>query len=159
MRTLTTLIASTIIAIVQAMACDCGVQKDINYEFGYSKSIVVGKIMAKEHMLVTDSILMKLDSLADYISGRTIMKYTLVIDERIKGNFTTDTIDVYTGMNDRDCGILFIIGVRYLIYGIDGTYNGRVFTDNNKSLWTINCLRTKRADITEIKELRQLAKE
>ena len=87
------------------------------------------------------------------------MKYQLVLDESIKGNFKTDTIDIYTGMGGPDCGVNFDIGKEYLVYGIEGIDNEKTFAVEGLSLWTINCLRTKLSDNSEVEKLKQLIKE
>jgi len=71
------------------------------------------------------------------------MKYKLVLDETIIGDFPTDTIEIYTSLGGPDCGVNFDIGKEYLVYGIEGTNNEKTFTVEGKSLWTTNCLRTK----------------
>ena len=159
MRNLITIIVFLLVGTLQVMACDCKEVKSIIEEYNYSKSVITGEIISQEKVVVTDSNIVEYKPDSKPYNGRLIMKYTLVISEIIKGNFKTDTIEVYTGMGGGDCGFKFNIGEKYLIYGIDGTYNDGIFTDEDKSLWTINCLRTKLTDKTEIEKLRQIAKE
>lgn len=145
-----------LLGTLKVMACDCKEVKSIEEEYNYSKSIVTGKIISKERVVVTDSQIIEYIPNSKPYNGRIIMKYKLVVDETIKGKFKTRTVDVYTGLGGGDCGFKFNVGKNYLIYGIDGIRNERIFTDKHKSLWTINCLRTKLIDKKEIKKLKQI---
>ncbi|MBL4705008.1 MAG: hypothetical protein JKY54_10830 [Flavobacteriales bacterium] len=158
MRNLITIVVFLLIGTVQAMACDCKEVKSIKEEYDYSKSVVTGEIISKEQVAVTDAKIVEYKPDSKPFNGRLVMKYTMITSEIIKGDFKTDTVEIYTGMGVGDCGFGFIIGKKYLVYGIDGIYNERIFTTDEKALWTINCFRTKLTDNTEIDELRQIAR-
>ena len=159
MRIAISILVFLTLGTLQVKACDCKEVKSIKEEFDYSKSVIVGEVITKEQVVVTDSEIIKYEPRANHRNGRLIMKYTLVIRETIKGDYKTDTITVYSGIEGRDCGFRFNVGEKYLVYGIDGTYNDRIFTDKISSTWTINCLRTKKEDKAEIQKLREIAKE
>jgi hypothetical protein len=158
MKNLPAIILFLLIGIVKISACDCKPRKSIIDEYKYSKSVIVGRILSKQQVIVTESSIAEYNASAKQMYGDWIIKYTLVINETIKGSFETDTVEVYTGLGVADCGFRFSIGEKYLVFGIDGRYNNTTFTIDNKSLWTNACMRTKLADDKEIEQLRLLAK-
>ena len=158
MKIVISILAFLTFGTLNVEACDCKEVKSIKEEYDYSKSIVTGKIISQEQVVIYDSKVVKYEPDSKPYNGRLIMKYELVLTEVIKGNFKTDTIIIYTGMGAGDCGFRFKSGEKYLIYGIDGTNNDSVFTNENKSLWTINCFRTKKEDKAEIEKLREITK-
>ncbi|WP_298762029.1 hypothetical protein [uncultured Psychroserpens sp.] len=133
-------------------ACDCKAEKSIKEEFKLSKSVISGLVISREEVVVTETNIQK--SKESIGNGRLVAKYTFLISEIYKGKFSSDTISVYTGIGGRDCGVEFEIGEKYIVYGIDGVYNDRIFTDNESSLWTINCLRTRKYEKKEIEQIK-----
>ena len=133
-------------------ACDCKEEKSVKEEFKLSKSVISGRVISREEVVVTDKTIEK--STENSRNGRLIVKYTFLISEKYKGEFSSDTISVYTGIGERDCGVQFEIGENYIVYGIDGIYNDRIFTNKENSLWTINCLRTRKYEKKEIEQIK-----
>ncbi|QNK78306.1 hypothetical protein H7F37_04255 [Winogradskyella sp. PAMC22761] len=133
-------------------ACDCKGEKSVKEEFKLSKSVVSGRVISREEVVVTKETIEK--STKDSRNGRLIVKYTFLISEKYKGEFSSNTITIYTGIGERDCGVQFEIGENYIVYGIDGIYNDRIFTDKESSLWTINCLRTRKYEKKEIEQIK-----
>ena len=84
--------------------------------------------------------------------------YTLSITEIFKASFKSNPIDMYTGIDARDCGFKLYTGKEYVIYGIGGIYNDPTFASTNSSIWSINYLRTKLTDFLEINKLRFISK-
>ena len=159
MKQIVIILAVLFIGTIQSIACDCKEVKSIEEEYAFSKAVVTGKIISKEQVVLTDSKIVEYNPSSKPYNGRLIVKYQLVLVESIKGNFKTDTIDIYTGMGGPDCGVNFDIGKEYLVYGIEGIDNEKTFTVEGLSLWTINCLRTKLSDNSEVEKLKQLIKE
>ncbi|AFM04558.1 hypothetical protein Fleli_2179 [Bernardetia litoralis DSM 6794] len=133
-------------------ACDCKGEKLVKEEFELSKSVISGRVISREEVIVTDTTIEK--NTENIRNGRLIVKYTFLISEKYKGKFSSDTIAIYTGIGERDCGVQFEIGENYIVYGIDGIYKDRVFTDKESSLWTINCLRTRKYNKKEIEQIK-----
>ena len=132
----------------EVYACDCKGEKSVKEEFILSKSVISGRVISREEVIVTDKTIEK--STKNSRNGKLILKYTFLISEKYKGEFSTDTIAIYTGIGESDCGVQFEIGENYIVYGIDGIYKDRIFTDKESSLWTINCLRTRKYEKKEI---------
>lgn len=133
-------------------ACDCKGKKSVKEEFKLSKSVISGRVISREEVVVTDTTIEK--STKNSRNGRLIVKYTFLISEKYKGEFSSNTITIYTGIGESDCGFQFELGGNYIVYGIDGIYNDRIFTDKESSLWTINCLRTRKYEKKEIEQIK-----
>lgn len=147
-----------LIGTIEVSACDCKPRKSITDAYNYSKSVIIGRILSVQQVVINESAIEDYNPGIKGILGERWMRYTLVVEETIKGIFTTDTVEVYTGLGVADCGFGFKVNEKYIVYGIDGKYNNTTFTIANKSLWTTVCSRTKLSDEKEIEQLRLLAK-
>ncbi len=147
----------------QAKACSCKGESSIVEEFKSSDAVIVGTILKKELVSLTDSSRLKLfsnDTLLKHsrIGQFTVARYDLLVERVYKGEITKDTISVYSGLGGGDCGKLFEIGKRYILYGMKETYFGQVnnhypFPKGKNTLWTNNCMRTAAYDQQEITEI------
>ncbi len=83
-----------LIGTIEVSACDCKPRKSITDEYNYSKSVVIGRILSKQQVVVNESAIEDYNPGIKGIIGNRVMRYTLVVEETIKGIFTTDTVDV-----------------------------------------------------------------
>ncbi len=88
--------------------------------------------------------------------------FKFVIKEKFKGEFSSDTINIYTSINSAVCGFDFDIGEIYIVYGKGKTFLGssiflgRKYPEGNNLIWTNICTRTNYRTNTEVKRLRKL---
>jgi len=153
---------------VQLFACDCIGQRTVQDEVKHSDAVIVGIILSKQIVTLTDSIILKKfpnDTTMRNLPMRkmTIARYDLLVQDIYKGEITNDTLTIYTGLGGGDCGIRFEIGKKYIVYGENETYFGQVNNDFNfpketNTFWTYNCLRTTSYFQDEIAEIEQFAK-
>lgn len=151
-----------------AIACSCKGRRTVPEEVKHSDAVIVGKIVAKKIITLVDSAYLvkyKHDSVARNLprARLAIAEYEMVVDKTYKGRVTEDTITVYTGVNDADCGIRFEIGKQYLVYADRAAYyadhkKSFKFPVGNNIFWTNTCTRTDVLDRNEIKEIEKVIK-
>jgi hypothetical protein len=149
-------------------ACSCIGQRTVEEEVKHSDAVLVGTILSKQLVTLTDSTILKMfpnDTTMrnSPMSKMTIARYDFVVVDIYKGKITSDTLTIYTGMGGGDCGIRFEIGKKYIVYGENESYFGQVnndfkFPKTKNTFWTYNCLRTMAYYQDEITEIEKYAK-
>lgn len=101
------------------MACSCVGDETPKQARKSSDLVVIGKIIASKKVSFpfTDEVFV-----GDSIN---FMDYTLVVSKVYKGKSLKDTLVIRTGFGYGDCGINFILGEEYLIYGKDAYEQNR----------------------------------
>lgn len=150
------------------LACSCIGKRTVQDEVKHADAVVVGTILGKQIVTLTDSVILKLfphdTSMRNSpMSKMTIARYDLLVQGIYKGRITNDTLKIYTGRGGGDCGIRFEIGGKYIVYGENDTYFGQVnndfkFPTAKNTYWTYNCLRTTSYLQDEIVEIERYAK-
>lgn len=130
--------------------CDCKPQDDVAQARKHADAIVVANAIKSEEVQITNPRV--LTHFPVYV-----MRYTFFVERRFKGRIPGDSLVVYTG-NGNDCGSVFEIGGRYILYGENNRpYKGHWFADEplvgRGIIWTDVCMRTRPYDEAEIKEL------
>jgi hypothetical protein len=153
----------------KATACSCVGESTV--EGGYKSADVVatGEIINIETEWLPDSTKIKemvelgfpADSLDKRLNGYYLKNVLVKVENVYKGNATTDTLTIYTGMGGGDCGFRFTEGQKYVIYGDTDSYFGdffkdQEFPDGQNVYWTNICTRTQEHNRKEIKELEKL---
>lgn len=98
-----------------------------------------------------------------------VARYRLLVQDSYKGNISSDTVIIYTGIGGGDCGVRFKTGERYIVYGESESYfdhlkNTINFPNATNSFWTNICLRTmpyaeeERTEIEKYAVRKQLSK-
>ena len=152
----------------QLLACSCIGQRTVEEEVKHADAVFVGTVLSKQLITLTDSTILKMfpnDTTMrnSPISKMTIARYDLLVQDIYKGKITRDTLTIFTGLGDGDCGIKFEIGKKYIVYGENETYFGQVnndykFPKSKNTFWTYNCLRTNYYSQDEITEIEKFAK-
>jgi len=142
----------------QILACSCIGQRTVKEEIKHADAVVVGTILSKQFITLTDSNL--INSLFPKL---TIARYALLVQDIYKGKITIDTVTIYTGVGGGDCGIVFEIGKKYIVYGKEKTFFGQVnndfkFPQEKNSFWTYHCLRTTVYNEKEIVKIKRFSK-
>ncbi|WP_417612364.1 hypothetical protein [Owenweeksia hongkongensis] len=164
-----TLCAGFFLVITEAFACSCiGGKRTVREEIKNSDAVIVGEIISKELVTITDSTLLGLfnnDSLSTkgFPYEISIAKYQLILSAKYKGKISKDTIEIYTGVGGGDCGVNFEVGKDYVIYGTNRTYFGQdnndwPFPKGKNILWTDICSRTTLENQQEIAEIEHFRK-
>src|SRR4030095_2886066 len=101
----------------QLFACSCIGQRTVQEEVKHADAVIVGTILNKQIITLTDSVILKMfpdDTIMrnSPMSIRTIARYNLLVQDIYKGNITTDTVTIYTGLGGGDCGIRFEVGTQ-----------------------------------------------
>ena len=136
-------------------ACTCWGDSNVKNAMKYSNYVFTGKVIASERVsLFPESLL---GTFWDYEFSRIFykkMKYTFEVLEIYKGKQTADTLIIYSGFGDGDCGYTFHIGDDYIVYA---TWNKTLKESDHstplKFLETDICTRTQPFNIDEIKEI------
>lgn len=149
-------------------ACSCIGQRTVEEEVKHADAVVVGTVLSKHLITLTDSTILKMfpnDSTIrnSPMSKMTIACYDLLVQDIYKGKISNDTLTIYTGLGGGDCGIRFEVGKKYIIYGENETYFGQVnnnfkFPKAKNTFWTYTCLRTTSYFQEEITRIEKYAK-
>ncbi len=144
-------------------ACSCVGESTVKESIKTSDLVAVGIVISKEFVTVTDSEQVRLlkPNASEYNSfpySHTIAKYQVVIGQRFKGQNTTDTITIYTGVGGGDCGNEFIVGNNYILYGSNKTFFGQInnnfeYPNGQNVYWTNICTRTQLFNDKELNEI------
>lgn len=126
-----------------SFACTCIGKSKIKHAIKASDAVFVGNVLSAEKAKI------KLDS----SSTVEMMEYKILVTERIKGKAITDTMKIYTGFGNGDCGFNFKIGEKYIIYSIYTEYTlwGKV-----DFLSTDICTRTNFYSEEELRKIKRL---
>lgn len=153
-----------------SFACSCKKEKSTkeSYNSNLIQSIIHGKVLSKTTVL-SASLLNKttLDSLKikyskskfESILAKKILKIDLEIIKEFKGKSKSKILTVYTHSHSSACGFpWFKEGKEYLVYASSksSTSYSLLPERDKKTLWTFHCLRTKKYDKFEAKQLTQL---
>jgi hypothetical protein len=148
-------------------SCSCVGQRTVEEEVKHAEAIVVGTVLSKQLITLTDSTMLKMfpnDTVMrnSPMSKMTIARYDLLVHDIYKGKITSDTLTIYTGLGGGDCGIRFEVGKKYIVYGENETYFGQVnndfkFPKAKNTFWTYQCLRTTSYFQDEITEIEKFA--
>lgn len=94
------------------------------------------------------------------------MRFTVAVERAFKGrtirtDSPTDTVVIYSGEGGGDCGFQFKPGERYVIYGVNNDTARKELIAAHALVgrgiyWTNICMRTKRYDEGEVRELEAL---
>ena len=146
----------------QILASSCIEQMTVEEELKQSDAVVVGIVLSKQFIVVTDSTMLKMypnDTLVrnSLLSKKTIARYDLLVLDVYKGKFKNDTLTIYTGIGRGDCGFNFIVGSKYIVYArnykVEGRHIEQLHIDQKSAFYTTICRRTRLFDTTEIKEI------
>lgn len=159
------------ITIQYADACSC-VKKD-SLEEAYSKAdiVVQGVVVRSELVHLSDSIAISeliesgtpLDSIDKYLTDLPMAKVYVEIETVYKGKISQETLIIYTGSNDGNCGFRFSVGRYYIIYGnresyLRESFNERFLPNMNEFYWTYICTRTEEYNYGEILSIEEYVK-
>ncbi|SHJ21291.1 hypothetical protein [Flavobacterium terrae] len=135
-----------------SFACSCIGKSKIKTSLKSADAVFVGTIISSKKVKIKmDSSNVGIDSL-NFLS---MMEYKISITQRIKGKTLNDTIKVYSGFGNGDCGFRFNIGQKYIVYSHFEEYSwwGKV-----NFLSTDICMRTMIYNDKEYKKLIRIGK-
>lgn len=171
MKSVLTILGLLLLGLTSQEATACSCVGESSVEGGYKSADIVatGEIINIEIEWLPDSIRIKemvelgfpADSLDKRLNGYYLKKVLVKVDNMHKGNTTTDTLTIYTGVGGGDCGFPFTEGQKYVIYGEIDSYFGdffkdQEFPDGQDVYWTNIRTRTQERNRKEIKELEKL---
>lgn len=138
-------------------ACSCGSKATVELSVKNSDAVFIGKVISVQHLSFIDSSEENTKPLKVMFA-----KYDFLVTSLYKGDFTNDTVSVYTGIGNGDCGIIFHVGRKYIVYGYDESWfikrKGYRQKSSNNGTWTHLCLRTTYFNRKELKEIKKYAK-
>lgn len=160
MRSIWILIITAILIVIPLLACTCVGESTVKGELKANDLVVVGRVIDQEKVSIEDSTwLLGRDSVGRnrYFVFQK-MHYRIVVTEKFKGEYTSDTLTIVTGLGGGDCGYRMIVGQSYIVYGYK-----RISERGNRKATNIYetsiCSRTvSAADTLEIAELRRQSK-
>lgn len=145
-----------------ALSCNCVGGRTVQEAVAYNDGIITGTVISKSYVTIVDSTILRTfhyDSLMiSKASEVLIAKYKVLLHDSFKGEFTKDTISVYSGIGTFDCGSRLKVGEKYIVYGKNETYlnqkgNGFHFPKGPNIIWTYRCLRTTLYNANELHEI------
>lgn len=145
--------------------CSCVGTSSVNEAIEWSDVVVMGKILSKELIkLIRPPEFSAEDSLTSpKIFTPKVAKYTLLVNSGFKGEFKSDTLEIYTGLGGGDCGFRFEIGRIYLVYADQNPYillsDDWSYPTGKDIYWTNICTRTQIFDENEMKEIKKHIKQ
>lgn len=95
-----------------SFACSCIGKSSIRKEMEHKDVVFVGKVISREIYQQTDTLLTEDSNRLSFKKA----KYRILVTERLKGEIKTDTLTVFTGLGNGDCGVNFKLGENYIIY-------------------------------------------
>lgn len=135
-----------------SFACSCIGKSKIITSLKSADAVFVGKVISSKKVKIKmDSSSTGIDSL-HFLSR---MEYKISISQRIKGKVLNDTVKIYSGFGNGDCGFGFNVGQKYIVYSNYEDYSlwGKV-----NFLSTDICMRTMIYDDKEYKKLIRIGK-
>ncbi|MCG8576832.1 MAG: hypothetical protein MI810_18270 [Flavobacteriales bacterium] len=147
----------------ETYACSCIGESEVKDEIKRSDAVLTGTIISKELILLSDTLMTSGDSADAFVMEMAIAKYQLMVNTVYKGKFTSDTITIYTGIGGGDCGVRFMEGEEYIVYGENKShfnhFNSKPTTlERENIIWTNICTRTTRMNSNEIEAIEQYKK-
>lgn len=133
------------------LPCTCIGKTKVKSEVKNSDVVIIGKVLSKELLTIKDK----------YVPEEFYLKkneYTIQIIKKYKGEITSDTIKIVTGIGNGDCGFKFLIGESYIIYS---EFQDAFIEENEKEkpfLTTNICTRTRLYDEDEDRKIRKYLK-
>ncbi|MET0945161.1 MAG: hypothetical protein ABWY22_07120 [Flavobacterium sp.] len=133
-----------------SFACSCIGKSKMKKEIENTNVVFTGKIVSRKVY----------EEKNEYNENLNFAKveYKVLIIERLKGEIKTDTLTIFTGLGNGDCGIKFQIGKSYIIYS---NYEDEHFNNGKKVqkyLSTNICTRTIEFENTEYKKIKKYAR-
>ncbi len=117
----------------EALSCSCGPKHSVKKEIEYSEAVILGQVISKD------------------LTQPTEARYKILVTVKYKGQLSSDTITIVTGVGGGDCGYVFEIGKLYIIYAFKP---GSV---SSKNIFSTNaCTRTMRYDEKEIESIKRI---
>jgi hypothetical protein len=139
----------------QLTACSCVGRSEVRDEIKNSDVVFVGTILDQENRIIEGSPTIR-TSMADgkkkmLPNSRQTIRYRLLIESVYKGKISRDIVTIISGEGGGDCGIVFEVGEKYIVYGTKKSFFGRPIEKN--AYWTDICTRTTRYDKSEIDDI------
>lgn len=150
--------------VSELLACSCVGQDSVKEAVKKSDAVVVGTIISQEFMLygdISEDTVMRMLEKELYPHITPIMQYSLVCKTVYKGKITRDTIAIFTGIGNGDCGVRFTVGETYIIYGQKEPYfatDAIPLPKGENILWTHRCSRTRVFQQEEISDIEKYVK-
>lgn len=129
MKTLLQLIISFFIYI-SILACTCIGEGSVESEYKKSDLVVIGEVInvktikiwsdtsfaIRNYHVETDTFSLEQNKLKEELYSIRMQEFTIIVDTSFKGSHPNDTLKIWTGIGDGDCGFPFMIQKKYLIY-------------------------------------------
>lgn len=149
--------------------CSCVGESTVKGAYKNSDIVVSGQVRSTTDEYLPDSASIKemialgipVDKLDKRLNGYYLKKVLIRVDTVFKGQMTSDTLIIFTGVGGGDCGYRFKVGQKYIIYGNTKSYfadfsKNQDFPNGQNVYWTNICTRTQEHNQTEIKELKKI---
>ena len=102
-----------------ASACDCLGTKSVEESVKGSDIVVSATILSEETWYVNNDLdsglFVKDRRPGNYVEAQS--RFRVLIKSKLKGHFNTDTLTIVSLYGEVSCGVEFVIGKTYIIYG------------------------------------------
>lgn len=152
-------------------ACSCIGESTVEGAYKSSDIVISGQVISTTEEYLPDSASIKemialgipADKLDKRLNGYYLKNVLIKVDRVFKGQTTSDTLTIYTGMGGGDCGYRFKAGQKYIIYGDTKSYladfsKNQDLPKGRNIYWTNICTRTQEHNRNEIKDLEKIKK-
>ncbi|MDR1761739.1 MAG: hypothetical protein LBR55_04755 [Bacteroidales bacterium] len=137
-----------LINVSKVFACSCIGERSVQEEVKYTDAVIVGTIISEKLIIKSNK---------EIYPPVMLKQYSLVVENIYKGKITSDTVTVFTGVGNGDCGVNFTVGEKYIIYGQIAD-NDIPLPKRKNIFWTHICTRTTLFQQKEITEIERYAK-
>lgn len=157
------------LTVNSVFACSCVGESTVEEAYNGSDVVISGNVISITKEWFPDSIRIKsiisqgfpTDNLDKELFGFYLNKVIVNVETTFKGHITSDTLIIYTGMSEGDCGYDFMVGYRYVIYGDTESFFARFNKDRDypsgpNTFWTNICTRTQAHNRKEVRKLGKL---
>lgn len=154
------------IQFIELSACTCIGNSTVPGAIEDADFVAVGRVTgnsfigfpwydSSETIIKSDSLEWARESVSfEYIFNR----YEVVVEQTFKGTTDLDTVFIYTGFGNGDCGFPFGVGGRYIIYGSLKDFGVDFGRPGGNKYSTTICTRTTTFNESEYDELIKLTK-
>jgi hypothetical protein len=158
---ITFLIPLLFVMTYKLVSCTCVTLREykIEEELATTEMVFYGKVISSREVKYSEFIenpILPLDTIDSF------MEYTFIVKKIYKGNYNFDTLRIYTGKGNGDCGIVFSIAEEYIVYSNRREYPNINSEKIKNFLFTDICTRTgiysKREDKRIQRALKKLSK-
>jgi hypothetical protein len=136
------------------LSCTCIGESNVENELEVRDMVFYGKVISQREIKFSELLEEPMPMDTSY----TIYEYTFLVKRKYKGDYFTDTIKVYSGNGNGDCGIIFTVQKEYIVYSEKRNYPNLNSEKIRNVLFTDICTRTCEYNKKEERKIKRALK-